>query len=285
MKKTFKILFVILITLLIITISTWIFLKNTLKGKFITASEKFDQGIITMVSPRSGEIIMEKYIIRSGEIINKFKNIPVFPLLTGKEKNKMKIKVLSGIKLLKRKYEKWEGADFAKTRQSYSRIINKFQESFPDILITDTKLIKFKETKTAVERKKPNIKSPDISVKSVKKEDKPEFINKKENTKTDKKKEPEKPKSEKIVKEDKKDDNESISIIPISEANKYLDEKVIVYLKSGRKLKGLIKAVKKRFIFLDINFKGGTFTAKFKFRDIDKIVRIIERSFFDLIEE
>jgi len=244
--------------------------------KFNEVSYNLNGEIMTMASPRSGEILVEKYIVKSEKIINQHMKIPFFPLLDKEEKDEVTQRVLNEINFFKIRLAKYEDGNIKKSNQMFLSVTRNFKSAFPSFQISGAEWKKITSPiipiKKRVRKVTPNSPSKQLipkrkRVKSVRSE-------------KDRRKE-----NRNSKRDNKNNSSVSSETIPIAEAGKHVEEEVRVYLKTGRSLKGIIKLVEREYLSLLVSFKGGTFTARIIIRDIDEIIKVVNRNPFLLFME
>ncbi len=283
-NKSLKIALVLLLTTILIVISTWIFLKSSIKGEFDEASYNLNCEIIKMVNPVSGKTLMDKYIIKSERIINKHIKVPLLPLLNKSEKNGIIKEVLNEIKAFRVKLGKLKGVDVKQSNQLFLSTIRNFQSAFPYFQISGKEMKKLTSPiVTAKQRfkKVPSNTVPKLSI--AKKSDVKSVPDKKSSGKPEKNSK--RKNNIKVAKKKKGNLFVSYENVPVGKIGKHLNENVRIYLKIGRSLKGIIKSVNGKYLSLLVSIKGGTYTARIIIEEIDKVVKIIHHNPFFLIEE
>ncbi len=287
MIRILKLIFTSFITTGLLVIATWFFLRNSILENFSEESRKIQNQISILTDPKSGKESMEKYLAYTGNLIYHQFSVPLFPLIKEIQKDEMKGTVSERIGDFRKKLEQMDNADPAARVVAYNSVVRSFNEHFPDKSSTIEETLKITITGgvNTYENRGNRIleKAREISGSSKipvirdieKKEEKPDVPIK---TKI-------KNENTSVLQAEKNKAEDEDRNIPLSRAGDYIGMRVYVYLITGRQLEGFIKMQDAIYLHLDIEFKGGIFTAKVFKKDIDKIIKVKESSIFKYLRE
>jgi len=290
LNRVFKLSATVLVTVVILAVTTWFFLRSSIIQNFDGMSGDILNEIQVLTDPISGQSRMGEYLSRSGKLIHHHLKVPVFPLIREQKKNDMDRVVIERLENFKKKLESMDGSATGSRVNVYHSVLRTYKEIFPGkklpfderLDITIRAIKEFEKRGQSLLEQAQEVSQHSESIAESKE------IREMERPGAGKKEPVRKPDpgsggkamgtgTEPPVEEDRR--------ILLSNAGGHIGERVYIYLKTGRKLEGFIKALSGRFLHLDIEFKGGVFSAKIIRDDIDEIIKVKENLIFKYLRE